>query len=31
VDRMRSEAHVGRAHGPGDGDVTRIEGENVRT
>ena len=23
VERMRAEAHVGRAHGPADGDVTR--------
>jgi cytochrome c oxidase subunit I len=28
---MRAEAHVGRAHGPEDGDVTRIDNENVRT
>jgi len=31
VDRMRAEAHIGRSHGPEDGDVTRLEGENVRT
>ena len=30
VERMRAEAHVGRAHGPDDGDVTRLD-ENVRT
>jgi len=28
---MRAEAHVGRAHGPADGDVTRLDDENVRT
>ena len=27
----RREAHVGRAHGPEDGDVTRLDNENVRT
>jgi cytochrome c oxidase subunit 1 len=31
VDRMRAEAHIGRAHGPSDGDVTRLDDENVRT
>src|SRR5882757_3723034 len=31
VERMRDEAHVGRAHGPGDGDVTRLDDEHVRT
>ncbi|MCW2512309.1 MAG: cytochrome c oxidase, subunit, partial [Mycobacterium sp.] len=31
VDRMRAEAHVGRAHGPDDGDVTRLDHEKVRT
>ncbi|MFA7514165.1 MAG: cytochrome ubiquinol oxidase subunit I, partial [Mycolicibacterium vanbaalenii] len=31
VERMRAEAHVGRAHGPEDGDVTRLDNENVRT
>ena len=31
VDRMRAEAHVGRSHGPGDGDVTRLDDEHVRT
>jgi cytochrome c oxidase subunit 1 len=30
VERMRAEAHIGRAHGPADGDVTRLD-ENVRT
>jgi cytochrome c oxidase subunit 1 len=30
VDRMRAEAHIGKAHGPADGDITRAE-ENVRT
>jgi cytochrome c oxidase subunit 1 len=31
VDRMRAEAHVGRSHGPDDGDVTRLDDEHVRT
>lgn len=31
VDRMRAEAHVGKAHGPDDGGATRIDGERVRT
>ena len=31
IERMRAEAHVGRAHGPDDGDVTRLDGEHVRT
>jgi cytochrome c oxidase subunit 1 len=30
VERMRAEAHIGRAHGPSDGDVTRLD-ENVRS
>ena len=25
VERMRAEAHIGRAHGPADGDVTRLD------
>ena len=31
VERMRREAHVGRAHGPDDGDVTRRDDAQVRT
>jgi hypothetical protein len=31
VERMRAEAHVGRAHGPEDGDVTRIDDVEVRS
>jgi cytochrome c oxidase subunit 1 len=31
VDRMRAEAHVGRSHGPDDGDVARLDDEHVRT
>jgi cytochrome c oxidase subunit 1 len=31
VDRLRAEAHVGRAHGPSDGDVTRTDDVSVRT
>ncbi len=31
VQRMRSEAHIGRAHGPGDKDVTRIDDVEVRS
>ncbi|PQD98572.1 cytochrome ubiquinol oxidase subunit I, partial [Mycobacterium sp. EPG1] len=31
IERMRREAHVGRAHGPEDGDVTRLDEADVRT
>jgi cytochrome c oxidase subunit 1 len=31
VERMRAEAHVGKAHGPDDGDVTRLDDAQVRT
>jgi cytochrome c oxidase subunit 1 len=31
VDRLRAEAHVGRAHGPTNGDVTRADDVSVRT
>jgi cytochrome c oxidase subunit 1 len=31
VERMRAEAHIGRAHGPDDGDVTRIDDVEVRS
>jgi cytochrome c oxidase subunit 1 len=31
IERMRAEAHIGRSHGPSDGDVTRLDDENVRT
>ena len=31
VERMRAEAHVGRAQGPADGDLTQIEDVDVRT
>jgi cytochrome c oxidase subunit 1 len=32
VERLRAEAHVGRAHGgPEGGDVTRIDDVSVRT
>jgi len=30
VERMRTEAHVGRAHGPDDGDVSRLDDGSVR-
>jgi cytochrome c oxidase subunit I len=31
VERLRAEAHVGRAHGPVDDDVTRADDVSVRT
>ncbi len=31
VERLRAEAHVGRAHGPADKDVTRMDDVNVRS
>jgi cytochrome c oxidase subunit 1 len=31
IERIRAEAHVGRSHGPSDGDVTRVDDVNVRT
>ncbi len=31
IERMRAEAHIGRSHGPDDGDVTRLDDQNVRT
>jgi cytochrome c oxidase subunit I len=31
VERLRAEAHVGRSHGPADGDVTRVDDVSVRT
>ena len=31
VERMRAEAHVGRSHGPDDGDVTRLDDADVRS
>jgi cytochrome c oxidase subunit I len=31
IERLRAEAHVGRAHGPSNGDVTRADDVNVRT
>ncbi|WP_169718412.1 hypothetical protein, partial [Mycobacterium paraseoulense] len=31
VERLRAEAHVGRAHGPADKDVTRLDDVNVRS
>ncbi|MGV0835498.1 aa3-type cytochrome oxidase subunit I [Mycolicibacterium thermoresistibile] len=31
IERMRAEAHIGRSHGPDDGDVTRLDDADVRT
>jgi cytochrome c oxidase subunit 1 len=31
VERLRAEAHVGRSHGPADGDVTRADEVQVRS